>query len=46
MSFFICQKDEICAECGDELPKGCRAYETDDEEVLCEPCKELKDEDN
>jgi len=40
MSKFICQKDEICAGCGCELPRGSHAYLRDDD-VMCEECEEF-----
>lgn len=40
MSKFICQKEMVCAGCGDEIPKGAWAYEDMWEDIYCEECED------
>ena len=42
MSKIICQKEETCAGCGCELPRGSWAYENFYEELFCEECEEIE----
>lgn len=42
MSKIICQKDETCAGCGCELPRGSWAYENYYEDLFCEDCEEIE----
>lgn len=43
MSKFICQKEMVCACCGDEIPKGAWAYEDMWEDIYCEECEDNED---
>jgi hypothetical protein len=51
MSKFICQKEMVCAGCGDEIPKGAWAYEDMWEDIYCEDmwediyCEDCEEED-
>lgn len=38
MKQFINQKLTECHDCGDEINSGATAYETKDEDVICENC--------
>ena len=38
MDKFITQKEELCSDCGAELPKGSWGYVSENEEWLCEDC--------
>lgn len=42
MPKIICQKDEECAGCGCELPRGSWAWENSYEELYCEECEEIE----
>lgn len=34
----ICQKDEVCCGCLDEIPRGSWAYIDDFDNIYCEEC--------
>lgn len=40
MQYFITQQDELCSDCGSEMPKGSYGYVDEYEEWLCENCVE------
>jgi len=42
MNKIICQKDEVCAGCGNELPRGSWAYLNSFDDLFCEECEEIE----
>ncbi len=46
MEKFICQADEYCENCGEEMPKGYSSFISEEGDLLCQDCGEESIDEN